>query len=98
MDVSHSSIDRIPVDVNVEDIHEDRQSKRLSADEIRFVDFCYQDELAVRRRDNDLSTSWARSLGVSEEIRHPESDDRHNYREEPKRPRSPQKRKCERRS
>src|SRR6185437_6471515 len=87
---------RIPVDVNVEDVHEDRDPRRLAVNEQRLVDVRNHQDLAVRRRNDESRTPRASPFRVAEEIRTPAGDDGDENREQPQRPRPIVQRRDER--
>src|SRR6185437_356416 len=62
-------VHRIPVDVNVEDVPEDRDPRRLAVTDQRLVDVRNHQDLAVCRRHDESRTARASPFRVAEEIR-----------------------------
>ena len=87
---------RIAVDVDVEDVHEDRDAHRARLHEGRLVDFGDHHDLAVGRRDDESVAALARALGIAKEVGDPERDEGQREREQPERPRAARQRQAER--
>src|SRR5687768_9492100 len=86
MNVADRPVDRIPVDVDVEDVHEDRDAGRTPVQERRLVDIAHHDDLSIGGRDDELLTTLAAALGIAKEVRDPEREDREDEGEKPEWP------------
>ena len=71
-------------------------ANRARLHERRLVDFGDHHDLAVGRRDDEPFAALARALGIAEEVRDPERDEREREREQPERPRAAGERDAER--
>src|SRR5689334_17324324 len=68
VDVANDAVDRITIDVNVEHVHEDRESHRAPLDEGRLVDLSDHDQLSIGRGHCQRCAALTSALGVAEEI------------------------------
>src|SRR5207244_1567171 len=78
--------DRIAIHVNVEDVHEDRESPRLAVNEGRLIDLCDEDQLAVGGRYDDAAAALTGTLGVAKKRRDPDRHEHQCEAEYPERP------------
>jgi hypothetical protein len=72
VDVGNHAVHRITIHVNVEDVHENRETDRGTLDEARLIDRCDHDELSVGGRYDERRSALTDSLRVSKEVGDPE--------------------------
>src|SRR5207302_1681144 len=68
MHVFHDTVDRIPVHVHVEDVHEDRQPYCGTLNETRLVHFGDHYEFSVGGRNDQGWSALAGALGIAEKV------------------------------
>src|SRR5688572_24404628 len=92
MQEAHTPRYRISVHVDVEDVHEDRDTPGTPMEKGRLVDFDNLNDAAIGRSDDDVVAAFTTPLRVAEEPDHPERYHCQGNREQPEQPRPPAQR------